>query len=850
MLAGGYAEVVQYQTTSSDIALFDAVGGEEEAFVHSVRPFPFHLIPAYQPVTPWPSTKQKIEKDFILVCEFSEIVGPTALITIPSDGGRNFDKDMFAVKIMAVDYNATNMLRCYSTFTVVEDTSVIIEDKEENIHAYVHHFTLYDLHARGYVRPFCMAYITPDKNKLFSYLERLMSKFRSVSQLFRSGNLHLFKKDLDCRLADLVFTKGALCEDVKTGMTSNPTEENQEDVDSGWVDLSERNGTCESTLTANQRFQASLQKIINDCQDILKELQMKMDHCSFLTKCKTKELPSKPKQCCSKCLPYNSGYHSDSEAKEELKRKTDLKQTLSKSKSLSSLCNGTEAGCNCSEESYRPKMVKADIFRRYDQDLRTLKELCGNFANDGLNRLNKLYKIFCRDAVVLKLEQVESSLISPAASLLTIGHTVEINFLANVNVQSSSQSLMWQQKRSECSGNFLVETPSSITSESSRQSFPLSYDAEFVPGSSAGSLDSLYYDVEEGEDEFEVGKFHEGEHGSWLEISISSDEVRCSMDSQTSQTFERTPTSSFSDGEFEELSLNRFLGPRSVPLTNGYDRVGLSVPHTSVSSEPVVSRCRKVPVGCYASRLNSTNPDLPGTGIKSFLHHYGFSIHLIYALLSGRTVVIAASPKHEKEVYRVIKTLRLFVPGHSDNQLIVPWHTKPLTMCDLSRMKLVGLAKTRSLQRIIPSTVFRFTTVFDFESSTLWTPGYKGTFLTETLNQCKHFHSDQSCIAVIEAMMIGYAAKAFTFYHTYCLNTLMSHSQKHKSDNHNMQNKLTASVFLAKINVVEGDAKIVQYWVDIIKQQQIAEFLRQSCPPAPVKNPIKLDYEMCNKYHH
>lgn len=80
MLAGGYLEVVQYQTTSSDIALFDAVGGEEEAFVHSVRPFPFHLIPAYQPVTPWPSTKQKIEKDFILVCEFSEIVGPTALV--------------------------------------------------------------------------------------------------------------------------------------------------------------------------------------------------------------------------------------------------------------------------------------------------------------------------------------------------------------------------------------------------------------------------------------------------------------------------------------------------------------------------------------------------------------------------------------------------------------------------------------------------------------------------------------------------------------------------------------------------------------------------------------------------
>lgn len=26
----------------------------------------------------------------------------------------------------------------------------------------VHHFTLYDLAGRGYVRPFCLAYVTPD----------------------------------------------------------------------------------------------------------------------------------------------------------------------------------------------------------------------------------------------------------------------------------------------------------------------------------------------------------------------------------------------------------------------------------------------------------------------------------------------------------------------------------------------------------------------------------------------------------------------------------------------------------------------------------------------------------------
>lgn len=41
---------------------------------------------------------------------------------------------------------------------------------------------------------------------------------------------------------------------------------------------------------------------------------------------------------------------------------------------------------------------------------------------------------------------------------------------------------------------------------------------------------------------------------------------------EASQAFERTPTSSFSESDFEELSLTRSLGPKSVPLTNGYDR--------------------------------------------------------------------------------------------------------------------------------------------------------------------------------------------------------------------------------------------------------------------------------------
>lgn len=67
------------------------------------------------------------------------------------------------------------------------------------------------------------------------------------------------------------------------------------------------------------------------------------------------------------------------------------------------------------------------------------------------------------------------------------------------------------------------------------------------------------------------------------------------------------------------------------------------------------------------------------------------------------------------------------------NQLIIPWHTMPLTMCDLGRMKLVGLAKPRSLHRAIPASVFRFSTVFDYDSSKLWTPPYRVSIIHQQL---------------------------------------------------------------------------------------------------------------------
>lgn len=120
------------------------------------------------------SSRRDYTDDFILVSEFSEIEGPRPLLTIPTDGATNFNKNEYSLHLMCVDFHShlnnsnnnnntttattTNSDNNSSTNTVVtskfgltKDTS-IINYWDLNAHmvcACVHHFNLYDLEARG-----------------------------------------------------------------------------------------------------------------------------------------------------------------------------------------------------------------------------------------------------------------------------------------------------------------------------------------------------------------------------------------------------------------------------------------------------------------------------------------------------------------------------------------------------------------------------------------------------------------------------------------------------------------------------------------------------------------------------
>ncbi|XP_063954446.1 guanine nucleotide exchange protein smcr8a-like isoform X1 [Lytechinus pictus] len=931
---------------------------------------------------------------------------------------------MYAVKIMAVDYNATNYARTTNTFKLSEDTSVMLEDKKDNTYSYIHHFTLYDIHARGFVRPFCMAYISADKNKLRSNLQHIIASFHQVSQYYRYGNYVIFREEMIRRLADLIFTKESIKTQLEemevkqesrvqcarlhihkknhisrsnsttstTTTTTTPTtngrsgsegededdgekkggEKEKEEVEEsgpkeelvGDAEEQEQEIVAELKEYARKREELeAVEKAIREIEVILEAVTpaLKKNKKMEMRYRRLKERYSDPQSSKSKPVSaqniHQEGYCSD----EDTVRQPSKSRLRKRSSSHSEMTEDTDSN-NDPNAPYQPQIVGAINPRRFDRSLRTLHELCSYGAKEGLNRLRKLLKFYCRDGNILHLEKQESPLVEPSVSLLTIGRTVTLNFLNAINLQCIA-NCQWELhglgKRSQgMSASVSMESFSSCQEDSSVfDSLPPSYEARFVMGSTYASLESLYYEVDESMEELFLcpdpitplldkdGLFTEENFGSWVDISRSSltDPQRSSSASSTCsfQSASSDPgTHPFPahnnhcqphpPGEEEEdggglengdVFSSKVLcdvhphppsSPSSIDTSNALppeeerDAVALEMPsdgephpsyrphplklssgeedgvsmettsskeegklrHKASSGEsldkyhlvpsgqePVLRRNTKVPVGCYASRLASTNSDLPGSGIKEFISRYVFAIHLIYALLSGRTVVIAASPTKEREVNSLVRTLWLFVPGHSSRyHLVVPWHTKPLCMTDLARMKLVGLSKPKSLARVLPSSVRRYVTLFDYDQQTLWTPAYKGNVLDSIVSRNKHFQTDQCYLAHIQSTLLQLASKAFLYYHSYCLNSPNSHliNSTSSADSTIRQNSSPARVnsasFLSKLGLVDGDCKIVEYWVELIKRQQLDEIMHQQ-GYADIPSPsIRLDHRVCSRY--
>ncbi|KAJ7992057.1 hypothetical protein DPEC_G00274620 [Dallia pectoralis] len=336
--------------------------------------FSVPLFPQANNANPWAKTSYaKFTKDFILISEFSEQVGPQPLLTIPDDPKvcGTFDLNYFSLRIMSVDYQASFVGHPpgsgYPRLSFVEDSRVVLGDSKEGAFAYVHHLTLYDLEARGFVRPFCMAYVSADERKIMLQFEELSLRFSRASECLKTGNRRAFARELQRKLRDLDYTRSVLQKEEGLQREAGPQ------------------GCYSAHVVEKANELAAVEKSIYEHRDLLRQIT---------------SYPLRPRRDphaahCQHCVM-------------ESQRHTDT-HTAHTRPGCESGMQGEE--CDQRRQSYTPQLIKGKSAKCFDKRLKTLTELCEeNFYGATVELLTDTERCFRGDLCYLHTHRLDRAL--------------------------------------------------------------------------------------------------------------------------------------------------------------------------------------------------------------------------------------------------------------------------------------------------------------------------------------------------------------------------------------------------------------------------------------------------------
>ncbi|XP_042361079.1 guanine nucleotide exchange protein smcr8a [Plectropomus leopardus] len=350
---------------------------------------------------PWAKTSYaKFTKDFILISEFSEQVGPQPLLTIPDDPKicGTFDLNYFSLRIMSVDYQASFVGHPpgtgYPRLSFVEDSRVVLGDSKEGAFAYVHHLTLYDLEARGFVRPFCMAYVSADERKIMLQFEELSLRFSQASECLKAGNRRAFAKELQRKLQDLEYTHSVLQKEEGLQREAGPQ--------------------CMYSAHAVEKANelANVEKSIYEHRDLLRQIS------SYHHRPRRDPHAVTCQKCVTECL---------SECEQLLEKYAKLANPFSYTNTVGE--KGEEGQVEVDDEggeheaddeeddvvkrrpSYTPQLIKAKSAKCFDKRLKTLQELCDDtFYEATVELLKETERSFRGDLCYLHTRRLERAL--------------------------------------------------------------------------------------------------------------------------------------------------------------------------------------------------------------------------------------------------------------------------------------------------------------------------------------------------------------------------------------------------------------------------------------------------------
>ncbi|XP_040830432.1 guanine nucleotide exchange protein SMCR8 [Ochotona curzoniae] len=370
--------------SAPDVVAYTKEDGYEEEPYHEPALPEEYSVPLYpfasQEAHPWSKLSgAKFSRDFILISEFSEQVGPQPLLTIPNDARvfGTFDLNYFSLRIMSVDYQASFVGHppgsAYPKLNFVEDSKVVLGDSKEGAFAYVHHLTLYDLEARGFVRPFCMAYISADQHKIMQQFQELSAEFSRASECLKTGNRKAFATELEKKLRDLDYTRTVLHTETEIQKKAN---------DRGFY-------SSQAIEKANEL--ASVEKSIIEHQDLLRQIRSyphrKLKGTGASAPGETERGQDEAEQHAT-AAPHT---HVDADADTQPAADPEL------------------YACR---PAYTPKLIKAKSTKCFDKKLKTLEELCDTeYFTQTLAQLSHIEHMFRGDLCYLLTSQIDRALL-------------------------------------------------------------------------------------------------------------------------------------------------------------------------------------------------------------------------------------------------------------------------------------------------------------------------------------------------------------------------------------------------------------------------------------------------------
>uniref|UniRef100_A0A1A8G9J7 Smith-Magenis syndrome chromosome region, candidate 8b n=1 Tax=Nothobranchius korthausae TaxID=1143690 RepID=A0A1A8G9J7_9TELE len=675
-------------------------------------------VPLGPSAQPW-SSRAQFHRDFILVAEFSEQVGPRPVLTIPNEQKviGSFDLNHFSVRIMSVDYQASGPGHTPPSspgprLSFSEDSRVMLGDSAEDAFAYVQHLTL-----------------------------------------LKTGNRQAFSTELRRKLQELEFRRLTLLQNKELQEVKDESAEGKpEELDVLEYSISNHRELLRQVGEPSQASGGALQLLLlfpdegegaemepQGVSGSKTEVQSEQQSAEVLVSCLEEEgegAEMEPQGVSGSKTEVQSEQQS-AEVLVSCLEEIPIKLVAEKAETAASdfsaavemtgsVSSGDSIEVLGTEKSYQTQRVIAETSTGtagvcvrcavVDAGVRRVRDYAKRAnSEDSIEVLSTTESIFPDDLTAITEEEAEHH-------PLTNGFKDEEE-LAN---GWKSDELLPERMEMTCA-----------TSENEHDD-PIN-KGESLEETAADVDDSVTKRIKDIQEDIAPEKAHEPSEGVDLfprRLRLFSQlHVKLASPTPVAEMGRRSPPCP----PLRLLSVDEMSDCTS--FTGSSDT---SSPTQDNHSSTQLGRRRRRKAGLRALR---------------FIKHHSFSQHAIFCLLSGRLLVVVGGD--ESLVRKQVDGLSLFLPSPgSDGSTVMPCLTTPLQLSDLLTWRLIGIHRSSSS---LSSTVLlsvtrysRYLALLDLDQKTLQSPTYSGSLLSKLADPHTSFRGGltyllhlESCLAAL-----------------------------------------------------------------------------------------------------